>query len=412
MSSYVVSKLTIDVLVQLAAYGPAEAQPGKWRTLIENPNEFGELLWSANYAEAGRPDEEPPLPTYEFRPLPFDITAAEGLKACSCYGYQMDNSWTDHPNRAMAEVNQIRSQLMRHTVGFEEAPWDWDDDDIPTRAVSRPPRRRHPSEQAEIQAEPKIIGAVESAFREAGFPLRPERQQGAVKGWDNPDPRDFVACWSFRVPTSGFPRLWVSAWTTEESARKDLAVQRRILETRMRSGALIAARTGNVVIAHDDRDVDPDLGLASALFALGKPDDYWAEADATILNKPARILASKVLLDLQSSGPGLTTARTTKQLQDLAKRITDPRTREQVLQIDPKRESVLLLIGVSNLDAASVHVTDLVDGPHALIRSSGTSTVIATLLVTPQLKVTPTQATVEDEGRKFWSVGGRRLPGT
>src|SRR4051794_13378892 len=80
------SKIDIDVLVQLLVQGPQGAQ--HWAALKQDPDALGTQLWQQNYGAAPSRDEAPPLPTYHFEPLPFAVTAEEGLKHCACYTYQ------------------------------------------------------------------------------------------------------------------------------------------------------------------------------------------------------------------------------------------------------------------------------------------------------------------------------------
>jgi hypothetical protein len=132
MSEYVVSKIDIDVLVQLAVYGPLGAQ--NWLALTTDPDATGTALWRQNYEAAADPDLDPPLPEYHFEPLPFAITAVEGIIACAHYGYQTaddPDAWEQGPARQLIE--HLRSALTSYLPGSDEAPWGWGPEDVAAR---------------------------------------------------------------------------------------------------------------------------------------------------------------------------------------------------------------------------------------------------------------------------------------
>lgn len=129
MSSLILDKMDVDVLVQLALHGPVEAPT--WSALTDDPDQLGTALWRQNYEAAGDPDEDPPPPEYHFQPMPFGITAVEGLKMCAFYGYQTGDdpeAWAQGPARPFLE--RLRSRLIHVLPGWDEAPWGWSPADI------------------------------------------------------------------------------------------------------------------------------------------------------------------------------------------------------------------------------------------------------------------------------------------
>jgi hypothetical protein len=143
VSASLLSKLHIDVLVTLGMSGPAEAvgAPSKWRfdnrfmgtSWPDSPDELGELLWRANADAVLDPecdDEERP-PTHVFEPFPYPVTAVEGLKAISCYGYETADDrerWEGSVPEAYCRWLQL--QLIYRLPGYDEAPWGWQIPDL------------------------------------------------------------------------------------------------------------------------------------------------------------------------------------------------------------------------------------------------------------------------------------------
>ncbi len=85
MSAILLSKLDIDVLVQLAWLGPARSK--SWNALTDDADALGTMLWSRNHERAADTFDEP-RPVYHFTPLPIAVTAIEGVKQCDYYAYQ------------------------------------------------------------------------------------------------------------------------------------------------------------------------------------------------------------------------------------------------------------------------------------------------------------------------------------
>ena len=128
MSSWLVSKLDIDVLVQLAWVGPLAATG--WRPMTRDPDGLGQALWQRNY-ESNAEEGDPPLPEYGFEPLPIEITAVEGLKHVGCYRYQTETLGRAHEGDDLATlVQELAVRLESELPGYSEAPWGWDDEGV------------------------------------------------------------------------------------------------------------------------------------------------------------------------------------------------------------------------------------------------------------------------------------------
>ena len=57
MSRNLLTKLDVDVLVQLVVLGPLEAS--EWEALVGAPDDFGTQLWTVNYKVVTRDDDLP-----------------------------------------------------------------------------------------------------------------------------------------------------------------------------------------------------------------------------------------------------------------------------------------------------------------------------------------------------------------
>src|SRR6185369_12037774 len=112
--------------------------------------------------------DAPPIAEYRFTPLPIGVTAEEGLKQCSCYGYQTFDEGPGEPAGPLLE--KLKRRLVRHVAGYDAAPWGWSSADVASR-IGRGGAPVVP----EPGPEDPLIGDVESGFRQAGFALdRPD----------------------------------------------------------------------------------------------------------------------------------------------------------------------------------------------------------------------------------------------
>jgi hypothetical protein len=162
MSRWVIAKLDIDVIVQLAWLGPAEATD--WRPLTDDPDALGTALWRLNYEVPAYEDEDPPRPEYHFAPLPITITAIEGLKQCAYYEYQTatdDEVWEE--SEVAELLHGLRGQLLDADREYADAPWGWEGKDVADRAGRPAPQMPTPVVQEALS------GAVGQGVR-AGRP--------------------------------------------------------------------------------------------------------------------------------------------------------------------------------------------------------------------------------------------------
>jgi hypothetical protein len=130
VSSFVLSKLDIDVLMQLAVHGPVGVR--SWEPLTDDPDRLGRDIWQQNYEAAASSDEErPPIAEYRFTPLPIGVTVGEGLKQCSCYGYQTFRAGAAPPAGPFLE--RLERRLVCEVTGYDTAPWGWGPGDVAAR---------------------------------------------------------------------------------------------------------------------------------------------------------------------------------------------------------------------------------------------------------------------------------------
>jgi hypothetical protein len=112
-----VSKIDIDILVELLLYGPADGT-GQWWGYHEKHGptntappagvgtSIGRMLYLANAERVHDPNYDEPLTAdgpvlgYTFERVPFPVTAVEGLKLLSCYEYQTEARTGPGSNRS------------------------------------------------------------------------------------------------------------------------------------------------------------------------------------------------------------------------------------------------------------------------------------------------------------------------
>lgn len=143
MSAFVVSKETIDVLVNAAQAGVSD-RGLRWHNGTrhldrsgggtETPGEVGAMLWAENVASVNhRYREEDWEPVYEFRPLLCSFTPAEVFKAIDCYEYQSCEHEGWETSEAASFCDALRRKYTYRVDGYSAAPWDWSPEDLHRR---------------------------------------------------------------------------------------------------------------------------------------------------------------------------------------------------------------------------------------------------------------------------------------
>lgn len=158
MSSWIVHREHIDMVVRLAWDGPSGAHvaikgvpvPAKdcWHRprlirngqyvelMPENLTELGQMLWAANYRSVNeRYDESTEPEDYEFLPR-FDAyqpTVPEGLKLISCLDYQSSDASDWQGSDAQRFLDALFHNVACMMDGYDEAPWGWDADETRKR---------------------------------------------------------------------------------------------------------------------------------------------------------------------------------------------------------------------------------------------------------------------------------------
>jgi hypothetical protein len=150
MSSWVVDKTHIDLLITAGLTFPGQALPGGTLTWIhqdrrreltrDNADAIGGKLWAENYASVHHtypdddtgPDGGLPGPrgfegvhtlTYTFQAIPGVLDPVVVLKQIACYAYQScdHDSWP--ASEAAAITDALRSAAIRVLPGYCDAPW-------------------------------------------------------------------------------------------------------------------------------------------------------------------------------------------------------------------------------------------------------------------------------------------------
>jgi hypothetical protein len=400
MSACVLSKLDIDVLVQVAVYGPAGAT--SWTPPTDHtPDVLGTELWQQNYAAAAYPDEEPPLPEYRFEPLPFGITTIEALKACSCYGYQTaddSDAWRDGPARWIME--SLRSKLIQTLAGWDEAPWGWEPSDVTERSGrGGAPEIPDTPVQATPPEDP-IIAQVEAAFAAVGIALaEPYANPGPLSA--DIDPRLRVGRRELRLPgTQPWPILNVEMYRDEATASSVLRSLRAKTE---REGALHdnrLTRTGRVVVSYFGlHGYQLPAHLTRAVTALGPPDEMWTSADPPVAVVRAEVAARRVPVTVTNKTQRVLIGHDEASLRTLAAVVDDDAVRQRILALDPANHAALILLGIASVDTVpEVALHDRVEGNELFITTIGATPMIATMLITDRLPEIPAMARLLDPG--------------
>lgn len=151
MSAWMVDKVHIDLLVDVALRGPRDARGWmrpSWdgRTLsFDQADALGDALVRENLSSihARYPDTETKpentpgsieqywLTPYTFAPpLPGDqryrMTVVEALKSVACYEYQSCEHHEWEGSQVAEFCDQLRGSLIAVLPGWDAAPWGWD----------------------------------------------------------------------------------------------------------------------------------------------------------------------------------------------------------------------------------------------------------------------------------------------
>lgn len=394
MSRMVVSKLDVDVLVQLAMLGPAEATD--WRQLTEDPDGLGQALWSANYDAAAYP-ENGTVPSYTFEPLPITVSAIEGVKQCGFYRYQVGDEdiegWESGAGVVLLELEQ---ELTSRLPGWEDAPWGWSGGDLSTRMD-----RREPLADAAAREDERVT-TWRATWAAAGLELTVYPLTEAMINRFS-DPRDLLAQ-GFWTPRGfmGSP-VEVDLCATVESAQglfldrlREVQQQRDADIHLYRFGTTVACTT---VWPQQQAALLPTIDDLTA--RVGVPDQHWWSQAPPLRELDAEILAKGVRLVPRLAGESYERAiyaRTPTELETLVSMLRDDDVREQVAAVDTRQQTVLMLRGVVDIHAVtSVRLEQEVGSSfgsrtlgHAMyLETEGATLSIATVVVTDRLTETP-----------------------
>ncbi len=145
MSCFMVDKVDIDLLVDLALHGPSCAyRPGNgwgafhwyWKKKginVDDPNKLGQMLAAQNarsirarYVDGGS-EMIPDLADrgYAHSHVPMRLTPVEALKHVRYYDYQACETSDWEETEAYAFCDALTSALVNRLPGYEEAPWGW-----------------------------------------------------------------------------------------------------------------------------------------------------------------------------------------------------------------------------------------------------------------------------------------------
>jgi len=397
MSAWILSKLDIDVLVQITLYGPVEAT--SWTPPTHHaPDVLGAELWQQNHDAAAYPDEDPPLPEYRFEPLPFGITAIEALKACACYGYQTaddEDAWREGPARMI--IDSLKGKLLQVLPGWEDAPWGWQPSDVTQRSGrGGTPQTLDPEGDAAPPEDP-IVAQVEAAFASVGIVLTEAFGDPGPLSSDI-DPRRRVGRRELRMPgTQPWPILSVEMYSDEATAGSVLRSLRAAIENDGARHDHRLARTGRVVIKYFGLlGYQLPAHLAEATTALGPPDEMWTSADPPLTIARGEVVARRVAITVTNRTQRALLGHDEASLHALAALVDDD-VRQQILAVDPTKHAALLLLGIASVDALTeVSLHDRIDGTEMFIATTGATPMIATMLVIDRLPTIPQMARLVD----------------
>lgn len=330
-----ITQLHVDVLVHAGIHGPLGATG--WPRLVEDPDEVGRSLFATR--AAGRTE-------YVYRPLPFKLTAAEILKACSFYGY--------NASRGSRYITQLREAAEQWVVGFDEAPWGWTDDDITARSDREPLPIEKP-------VDPRLSGVVERlaahgihlelseyVFNDLRYAFPASRRPpiagtGTAKpfgaGILNPTLMVVVA----ETPAAS-ETTWL--WAVGTSAQRGHPAQV------WQWGAL------TIVAAYVQQRGEAGERLDAVFATWPAPSRTWSTQDPPRQDVAVVDVRQRVEMSGVTHGQTMI-ARTAEECVRLADLITSPDIREMVAAVDADGHSVLALVGDDRVDdVASIQLHD------------------------------------------------------
>lgn len=406
MSAIPLTKMEIDILVQLALHGPTEAS--HWRALVKDADELGIRLWTLNVESTG--DTDVPVSSYKFELLPIGITAAEGIKHCNYYLYQTGDEEVWKSRAVGGVLFSLMRQLPSYIPEVADAPWGWGLKALTAREDREPPVPD--SGEPEVDEDYERLRAW---WENVGLPLNKSRgaHRDLIKAVG--DPRDIRAVAFYRPEVhSGFPAVEVMLASGVEVAEKIYA---HLLAQRHRrewpdSENVHLYRFGDIVIDSRfnlDRQVRFSEEFEVRIAAVGEPDRHWWSGAPPQQSVSGSVLETWVRLTRDRGGTHSTSkamvARNPKELNLIVEMIEDPELRERLRAVPLASKSVILLRGVASIDeidTMEVHerVIDVGDGPevgHVLsMRTDGATMGIATAVVTDRLEKRPAKLVVSD----------------
>lgn len=417
------SKLDIDVLVQVAVMGPLESD--RWRPLTDDPDGFGSDLQTLNVAALHEPDDAGPPYQYRFEPLPIAITAIEGLKQIAFFIY--NSAVTDTDSRLAVRTSQqlavLRSELESLLAGYGDAPWGWSAEDISQRGS-------RPSLAANEEPAPRVAH-VFALWEQVGVQLEPIAR--GVVDRHLSDPRRWLGGgYASADDALGLSPMAMNVYA--DSATADLAfliAVRNFKDPRYQHGRFARRahfyRFGDVVAEYvwNDQAIDHVARFADAFDAmsspdrLGAPDDHWWSGMPPDSAFHAEVFANQVRLDpdlvARSSSQYATVVRTPKERDLLLSRILDDDLKRRVADVSLRTHSLILFNGIAELDdinAATWH-TEILDrvpipakGPLLEFHVGAMTERVFTLVITDHLPATPWEVAVERPGLRRTVAGG------
>ncbi|MEA2972915.1 MAG: hypothetical protein QOG82_1373 [Actinomycetota bacterium] len=410
MSRMLLTKLDVDVLVQLAVLGPLEAE--LWKPLVDDADAFGRELWTLNWAAAAHLDEDGEMPAYTFEPLPVGVTAGEGLKQVAFFVYQSaDEDDEEGPwmqSRIRARLNRMRHRLLEHVPDYRDAPWGWGSGEVAARSS-----RAAPTPQAEPS--PRLREVLE-LWAAVGVPIATRYGPG-IPSDTFADPRRVLGGGAYLPPkTSGFAPVLIVVCADEDASRHAFLL--------MAQGAQYAPNShvyrfrdvvARVALGTDDGALSMRLEEAidqlSQPDRLGEPADHWWSAGPPRADVAAEVVASRVRLNPATAGTHLAehvlVARTPAQQRALVAMLADDDVRIRAAAVSTRDHSLLLLRGVAEIESASNatvrdEVFDRGSGPamgqRLSLYTSGATSGYATLVLVGRLPVAPQMVWIEDPG--------------
>ncbi len=409
MSAYIVGKVDIDLLVQLALLGPAGARG--WTPIVSDPDAFGRDLWALNEEVAGFEDDEP-LPMYAYEPLPIGVTVVEGLVAVAHYGYQtLEEHVLDRPVARQVEVLRTRLEqaLLQDPPGWAEAPWGWSAADLSQRAGRAAPGQ-------DVPLEDPVAAAALRRLRDGGLDLELSPGMEVPGAARLHDPRAVLGTWFARPHRGVSGMLGLTTWvcTSADAARAVwLHARERSEREAWQGGEREVLRTGLLVheaTCHRDLQIGPLFDAMVARLVTDGVDEHWR----SVSPPGGAVAVGRVIPGVPVSlrpgssvrGEVAQSARTRQGRASLVQDIIDPAATALVQDLAGS-ETVLLVHGLARLDVVSGTWTEVVS-PYGLaarlrLDVSGQDRGQATLVVLDPLPLPVTEVVL-------MGLDGREVP--